>query len=359
MGSPLGPVLADIILTELEKIVITPLLDDGTLRFYSRYVDDTLVLIKPEHISLVKDKLNSFHPSLNFTHEEFIDENDVHFLDLKICHNTTTIYRKSTNTGQFVHMNSFEPWNRKTAWVRSLVSRAQRLCSDQSRLNSEYQCINKFLLWNGFPSLTAKKVLSTLKKTFVNGKSTKPRVIDKDVPKIFVRLPFIGKQGELLVKRSLKKIKRLLNTPVRFIVLFDTCKVSTFTSEKDFIPKELRSFVVYEFRCPGCSKSYIGKTERPLLTRLQEHATNTSSEIFSHITTCDDFQYQKSLFELPNCFLDEDIPCSVPGLLLLNTIVIDKARHWNILLYKEAFAIKKNQPSLNTGIKASKELQIF
>ena len=40
MGSPLGPTLADIIMTALEDAIIKPLIDSGVLKFYSRFVDD-------------------------------------------------------------------------------------------------------------------------------------------------------------------------------------------------------------------------------------------------------------------------------------------------------------------------------
>ena len=36
MGSSLGPVLANIIMTELEKVVVKKLIDDGTIKFYIR-----------------------------------------------------------------------------------------------------------------------------------------------------------------------------------------------------------------------------------------------------------------------------------------------------------------------------------
>ena len=61
MGSPLAPVLANIIMTELESTIIKKLLDTGKIKFYCRYVDDTLLLIKPEGIQLVQDMFNSFH----------------------------------------------------------------------------------------------------------------------------------------------------------------------------------------------------------------------------------------------------------------------------------------------------------
>ena len=67
MGYSLGPVLANIIMTELENQMVRNLLADGTVAFYSSYVDDTLLLIKPENVRTVLKKFNSFHSSLNFT----------------------------------------------------------------------------------------------------------------------------------------------------------------------------------------------------------------------------------------------------------------------------------------------------
>ena len=51
MGSSLGPVLANIIMTELEDIIIKPLIADGTIKFYSRFFDDTLLVMKPKNVS--------------------------------------------------------------------------------------------------------------------------------------------------------------------------------------------------------------------------------------------------------------------------------------------------------------------
>ena len=48
MGPPLGPVLPNVIMTELEEKVIKKFVDDGTVKFYGRHVDDTLSVIKPK-----------------------------------------------------------------------------------------------------------------------------------------------------------------------------------------------------------------------------------------------------------------------------------------------------------------------
>ena len=50
MGDFLGPVLANIILTEFEQIVINPLINSGVIKLYCSYVEDTLLLVKREII---------------------------------------------------------------------------------------------------------------------------------------------------------------------------------------------------------------------------------------------------------------------------------------------------------------------
>ncbi|XP_066924964.1 uncharacterized protein [Clytia hemisphaerica] len=49
MGSSLGPVLANIIMTEFEKDVIDDLIKNDFVKHYMRFVDDALMLMKPEN----------------------------------------------------------------------------------------------------------------------------------------------------------------------------------------------------------------------------------------------------------------------------------------------------------------------
>ena len=83
MGSSLGPVLANIILTEFERFIDSELIADGTIKFYKRYVADTLVLIKLSDISAVLAKFNSFVPNFTLTVDTF-SEGIVHFLNIKV-----------------------------------------------------------------------------------------------------------------------------------------------------------------------------------------------------------------------------------------------------------------------------------
>ena len=108
MGSPLAPVLENIIMTELESTIIKKLFDTRKIKFYCRYVDDTLLLIKPEDIQFVHDLFNSFHENLRFAVDRF--ENEVpHLLDIKMSTPGLTVYHKNTHTGQYVHYDNFTP----------------------------------------------------------------------------------------------------------------------------------------------------------------------------------------------------------------------------------------------------------
>ena len=46
MGGSLRPVLANIIMTERENVIVGKLIEDGIIKFYVRYVDGTLFVIK-------------------------------------------------------------------------------------------------------------------------------------------------------------------------------------------------------------------------------------------------------------------------------------------------------------------------
>ena len=134
-------------MTELETVIVDKLFAANLLKFYIRYVDDTLALIKESDINIVLKKLNSFHPSLKFTVDKF-DDDIVHYLDIKIVDNETHIYFKDTHTGQFMHFSSYAPWRIKTAWVKALFQRAVKICSTEELLNQQIKKISLFMLWN-------------------------------------------------------------------------------------------------------------------------------------------------------------------------------------------------------------------
>ena len=137
--------------------VIKPLINDNTIKFYARYVDDTLFVIKRENVRRIQNLLNNFNPILRFTVDLF--QNEVpHFLDLELSPDGISIFRKNTNTGLYTHFTSYVPWIHRTAWIKSLTSCASRICSP-NKLSSEINFIKKLASWNGFPISVVKKII--------------------------------------------------------------------------------------------------------------------------------------------------------------------------------------------------------
>ena len=65
MGSPLEPVLANIIVIELERIIVKKSLHKSLVKLYMRYVDDTLILVKYKDTNYLYRRLNSFDKNIN------------------------------------------------------------------------------------------------------------------------------------------------------------------------------------------------------------------------------------------------------------------------------------------------------
>ena len=88
--------------------------------------------------------------------------------------------------------------------------------------------------------------------------------------------------------------------------------------------------------------------------------------MFNHLNECIGaqrmFEIGKSTPSLlTNNIIDDefDLRSSRINLVQMNTRIIDRRKNWNVLLFKEAINIKEIKPTLNTGLKASKELQLF
>ena len=125
-------------------------------------------------------------------------------------------------------------------------------------------------------------------------------------------------------------------------------------------------FVDWICSCPGCQSSYIGKTDRTLLTWTREHAvTDKESAIYKHLRTCEHLAFIHNLLNLPDTLNNITAPTIssnkdyVINVLQNNTTVLDFEDNWNLLLYKEAFHTKRQSPSLNNGLKSSRELCLF
>ena len=110
MGSPLGPVLANIFMVELESVLVSKLNDH--VKNWRRFVDDTFVYVKRGSIEYALSVLNLFHDNIKFTYEQETN-NRLPFLDVLFIRDddkiNTTVFRKDTCNYFCLHWDLFSP----------------------------------------------------------------------------------------------------------------------------------------------------------------------------------------------------------------------------------------------------------
>ena len=120
------------------------LIKNGLIKFYIRYVDDTLIKAKVEDIDNIIKQFNSFEKSIQFTIGRFKD-GIVHFLDIKINGSETDLYYKTTHTGQCCDFSSQTPWKLKISWTKALHDRATKIYSFSKLLDGQINQIRTFM----------------------------------------------------------------------------------------------------------------------------------------------------------------------------------------------------------------------
>ena len=91
----------------------------------------------------------------------------------------------------------------------------------------------------------------------------------------------------------------------------------------------------------------------------------SSSAVGEHFSVCEHAQYLASLQKQFTLLNDLPLPAdnlSPIEILVLNNYKIlhsTKSKNYNIVAFLEALLIKHNKPFLSSGLKTSKELQLF
>ena len=327
MGSPLGPLLADVFMSMLECTTLDSFINNQML--YVRYMDDTFVMSKRRLSKRqVLKKLNDSHPSISFTMEEEVNDR-LAFLDIDVIRRmdgsfATRIHHKATWTGQYTNFHSFVPISVKRNIVRNLGQRIERLVSPEYK-QRDREIIRQALVYNGYP-------ITFLDSNLVQTAKDKTS-LEESKKKIFLRMQFRGDSAAELFFRKIKRSLRLNCIPVQPIAIF-TSRPLISIQVKDRLPNLTTPNVVYQFTCSSCKEQYIGQTERRLEQRVREHlpqrnmnglSKSTRSSIADHIISMGHWENDESSFT-----------------------ILHKARNRRSLKFLEAVSIRKLKPQLNT-----------
>ena len=327
MGSPLGCLFANVFMGHIEKTIRDSIKSHCAL--YLRYVDDTFALVNDENRAYELLRiLSDAHPSLSFTceleHNRFLP-----FLDVGVHRQSndifsTVLYRKPTFNGVYLNFNSFAPLSFKKALVRTLFTRACRICSPE-HLQGEFDFLRHVLKINSYPEY----FINRHKVTSYTPNDSVPTAEKKS---LYLRLPFYGDGPTSRLRRALNAATSRTYFAARPVIIFDTTKLPV-ASPKDRLPTASMSPVIYSFRCGCRTASYIGRTSRTLAVRAREHIPKwlevgrhgrCHSSICEHLLVCD----------------------SCPPAPRDRFTVVAQGRHSRHLRIMEALFIKRDQPSL-------------
>ena len=243
----------------------------------------------------------------------------------------TSVYRKSTNTGDCLNFNSLCPEKYKISVIRTFLHRAHSVTSTWESFHQEIIAVRQLLTNNGYPiSLLEKEIY-----TFINSKfDTKTNGSPTQAITIFYKNQFTSnyRQDERLIKQIVSKHVTPTgnDSTINTCIYYKSKKLRQFIiSNKSSNVKTSKSRVVYQYTCKdsACNgASYIGYTTCTLPLRFYSHVQNGS------INRHNKQQHHAKLFTQQ---------------LLETTKVLYSSSSTQDLLIAEALLIKECSPTLN------------
>ena len=341
MGSPLGPILANIFLSRSETSWLSNCPNEFTPSYYRRYVDDLFLLFNN------KEQCNRFETYINEQHNNMVfkpdyeNDNEISFLDILVTRkqdNTfnTNIYRKPTFSGVYSNFSSFMPKSYKKSLVLTLIYRLYNIVSIPSILTDELKKLKDILFRNGYPLFFIE---NCIKLFFKNIRNTDNADNTDNKDDIIIVLPYLGVVSAQIRSKFKKLFKKSLPNYNIKVINKSTLRMSNLFSFKDKFPSSLTSNIVYMYRCSGCNATYVGMTTRHRKVRVSEHmgVSARTGEAVVGTTITAVRQHRSSRC---NMIIDDDFSILTKG---------DSSYELGIM---ESIMIKKLKPELNRDQKS-------
>ena len=199
-----------------------------------------------------------------------------------------TWYNKPTDTALILNFHALAPKKYKWSVVSGFVYRIHRACSSWEHFHISLQKAKRILEKNQYPPDFYEPIIGKTLENIVGGKTstTTPSAGSKEsedpgeIPKQPLFIQYRGKCTEDYA-RALHRSK----APCTIIMTLRKLR-TVMPSIKPLVEKDIRSGIVYKFKCPRCNACYVGQTTRHLKTRSDEHRTKKKQPIGRHIKQC-------------------------------------------------------------------------
>lgn len=283
MGSPLSPILAEIVMQAIERTVFDTLRFQP--KFFSRYVDDAIGISTLKEMIEILQSFNSQQESVQFTCEREKD-GKINFLEMTITrvdkHITCDWSTKPLNSGRFLNYYSHHAFHQKIGIIIHLIDKILLLEHDTNKTTVHIKNITNILIKNSYPLDLIKQTISKRCDKYMrettkqnsdleatnNNNNNKLVVRKKRRKKQVIALPYIGHFSENILK---------VFQDTNFHCVFSNKSKTDFlfADKKDKIEKLEGINSVYMIPCKNCTKVYIGQTKHKLRLRLAQHLSLT------------------------------------------------------------------------------------
>jgi len=242
MGSPLSPIIADLVLRDIESRAINIL--NIPLPIYFRYVDDILLAAPSDSVNDIVNTFNSFHPRLQFTLE--VGGGNLNFLDVTIVNFNGKLefdwFHKSTFSGRYLNYNFQHALSQKRGTIIGMVDRTFIL-SHPKYHQKNLKLIVEILRLNDYPLKLIFDTINSRLKYLISDHTqiqSNNRVSNK--PNQWFIIPFISALSH--------KFKNITNDLGSSISYYSMNKLSNIIRpQKDQLPMQQHRNVVYKISC--------------------------------------------------------------------------------------------------------------
>ena len=246
MGSPVSAILANLVMEHVEENALSSA--PNPPKWWFRYVDDSHVCIKREHVDEFHAHLNTINPHTKFT-IEIESEGSVAFPDTRTTRQedgslVVSVYRKATNTDRYLDFKSHHHAQHKHSVVRTPIDRAKNIPSTEEEASRETKRVAKALAANNYPANFIHNDRQLNGRQEMNSADQRGLVILPNAK------GFSEKVAKVLRSFSIK----VAHKPIRTIS-------NILKKRKDKIGKEDNRGIVYKIRCKSCDNVYSKWTD--------------------------------------------------------------------------------------------------
>ncbi|XP_062715035.1 uncharacterized protein LOC134291375 [Aedes albopictus] len=258
MGSPLSPVLADIVMDS----IISRAINAANIppQFIRKYVDDLFLLIHKDRVQEVLEIFNLQDENIKFTCEVEVD-GKLPYLDMLMIQTgegriKTDWYSKPISSGRILNFFSFHPIHQKLGVATNFINRVRTLSTIRTE-EEKNQLIRCQLTSNDYPLHLINRMLHQPRP---------PEVAETpNMYRSVVHIPGLTPTIRRILRQNVPSVGIACSNNNTVKQLYKTAK--------DPVPYMQKSNVVYKIACRDCSGCYIGMTKNQLRTRMYGHQT--------------------------------------------------------------------------------------